>query len=509
MKKTLAQILNDADARELDVLLENVEEEPLDATCMERLQTDVLSRINPVPQKKLWRRAAVIAACAAVLLSVGFGTYAYAAEVREYNAAVQFFDQYDLSTEGLTRGEIKAVYRDIITGSFTCSKTAQVLEESMVTNHVPGFEILQEEPSPEQVEDLWNRMNSQNAEGIRYQFDSKYIMNEALGFEVHDYSTFEKYSGSEQLWCAKFEEFWIEDYAPVTGGVLIYGQTPVWSSNQTRYAWLAKVSDSGEICWKRRLENDFRSEYIGAVLENADGSYAVFSRGDFQYLCLSRYTEAGERIQFQMTDVGNYGIWNAVRFQEGYLVQLGSYVTNEHAKIVRVDAEGNITESFSYESADSYYYIADMIEFGGRIYLSAYAVPALEGEEEAGGRYEIAAVLQEIYAIMERRNTWEISSEELTPMVRENYTALLLVCDPEKGNPQEFYCVEGSRGGGLALSDEGELLWDVESIATTYFSPATSAFTIGGTSCIYRYTFDTDGSLISQEDTGEVAMYYR
>ena len=46
------------------------------------------------------------------------------------------------------------------------------------------------------------------------------------------------------------------------------------------------------------------------------------------------------------------------------MVQLGSYMTNEHAKIVKVDREGNITESFSYGDEDSYYYITDMIAEG-------------------------------------------------------------------------------------------------------------------------------------------------
>ena len=102
-----------------------------------------------------------------------------------------------------------------------------------------------------------------------------------------------------------------------------------------------------------------------------------------------------------------------------------------------------------------------------------------------------------------------MSSEELTPMVRKNYTALLLVCDPTSGTPREFYSVEGSLGGKLAVSEEEQLLWDVESIAETFFSPATSAFTIGGSCEVFRYCFSSDGSLLTQEKTGEVTPYYK
>lgn len=138
--------------------------------------------------------------------------------------------------------------------------------------------------------------------------------------------------------------------------------------------------------------------------------------------------------------------------------------------------------------------------------MSAYAVAKLADEDQsAGGRYEIAAVLNYLFS----NGIWEISSEELTPMVRDNYTALLLVCDPIVGTPQEFYSVKGSLGGELSVSETGELLWDVESITTTFFSPVTSSFTIGGTCCVYQYTFDDSGLLIRQEKTGEFASYRR
>ena len=138
--------------------------------------------------------------------------------------------------------------------------------------------------------------------------------------------------------------------------------------------------------------------------------------------------------------------------------------------------------------------------------MSAYAVPKLEDEDQnAGGRYEIAAVLNYLFD----NNIWQIESEELTPMVRDNYTAMLLVCNQTTGTPQEFYSVKGSLGGELSISDSGILVWDVESITSTFFSPMTSAFTIGGTCYVFRYTFDETGMLVSQEKTGEVVGYHR
>ena len=162
----------------------------------------------------------------------------------------------------------------------------------------------------------------------------------------------------------------------------------------------------------------------------------------------------------------------------------------------------NLLDSFLYEGEDCDYTITNMIEFGGRVYLSAYAVPK---QTDGGGRHEIANILAYLFD----NNIWEISSEELTPMVRDNYTAVLLLCDPEGGTPEIFYSVKGSLGGRLTVNDTGELGWDVESVVSTFFSPATNSFTIGGTCQVFCYTFDNAGTLLRQEDTGETVPYHR
>ena len=458
---------------------------------------------------RIWQVIASAAACFILLISIGFITV----EAKEYNDAIKFFNEYGLSAEGLSRGEIKAVYKDITTKSFTYAKTAEVIANSLSADQVGGYEILQDNPTPEDIENLWNYKNynggfwlpSQQT-GIHYKYRSEYKEDAQLGFEVHSKSFIEKYDGEKLLWSVSVSEFWINGFSAVSDGVIAYGETPTWSSSQYSYAWMAKIDSNGNLLWKHMLNNGFRDECIGDVLENADGSYAVISRGDYKFFCLSQYTSDGKETYFNKTEVGNYGIWNAARLADGYIVQLGSYMTNEHSKIVKVDYEGNITESYSYGGVDAYYYIADMIEYNGNIYLSSYAVPKLEDEDQsAGGRYEIAAVLNYLFD----NGIWEISSEELTPMVRDNYTAMLLVCNPTTGTPQEFYSVKGSLGGKLSLSEAGALLWDVESIATTFFSPATSSFTIGGSSYVFRYTFDSAGRLVSQTKTGEVAIYRR
>lgn len=104
---------------------------------------------------------------------------------------------------------------------------------------------------------------------------------------------------------------------------------------------------------------------------------------------------------------------------------------------------------------------------------------------------------------------YEISDKELTKLVRDNYTAMLLVCNPESGEPKTFYSVKGSLGGELTPDEEAKLIWKVERITDTRLSLATSAFTIAGASSIYEYVFDNNGILLSQEKTGEVVDFMR
>lgn len=468
--------------------------------------------IQPAPKKKMptrvWRVLVSLTACVVLVFSIGFGTV----EAKEYHDAVRFFSENGLSASGLSRSEIKAVHKDITTQAFTYSKTAEVIANSLSDEQIDGYEILQENPTPEEIENLWNYKNysggfvPNDREGLRYVYFSEYKMDKQLGFEVYAESIVEKYDGETLLWRVSITDFEIVDYSEVSDGILVYGTTPTWSSHQRSNAWMAKIRTDGTLVWQRMLENGFQRENIAAILENTDGSYAVISRGDLEYFCLSQYTAEAEEILVRKTRIGNYGIWNAIRLGEGYAVQLGSYITTEYAKIIKVDWAGNITDSFIYDNEEACHYVTDMTEYNGKIYLSGYSVPRhKDSEPDAGGRYEIDAVLDYLFD----HRILKISSEELTPMVRENYTALLLICDPDAGIPETFYAVKGSLGGPLSHNDAGMLQWDVERITTTFFSPMTSSFTIGGTSHVFRYTFTPDGQLSGQEKTGEIVNYRR
>ena len=448
----------------------------------------------------LRKRWAVAAACLAVVIIAGSTMFAFATEAAEYRTAVAFFDQYGLSAEGLSRAEIKAVYRDITTKSFKNGKTVEVIRQA-----VPGWEIQQAEPTAEEIAAVWDRsiFNSRYyLEGYAYAFPSYGKHDDQRDIEVFDKSVVKCSKDDTLLWTAEVRDFYVTGAVRLANCSALWGQSETYSASDIHYGWVACMDDAGKLLWEERLDHGFRYELVVAVLDSADGGVAVVSRGDWNYLCLSRYDASGRELGFQKTEMGDLYIRNAVSLRDGYLVHLINNRNHVSALLCRMDLEGNVLGTYSLESDDSDYYITGMAEYNKQVFLSGYAVPK---QSDEGGMHEIANVLDHIM----KKDNWEISSEELTALLRDNYTAVLLLCDPDRSVPRTFYSVKGSLGGKLKVNDSYKLEWDVESITSSRFSPATSAYSIRGNCKVFRYTFDSRGKLAGQTDTGNTATYSR
>lgn len=455
--------------------------------------------------KKIWR-AASLAACAALLIGIGFGTHAVVAEAKEYNAAVRFFDEYDLSTEGLSRSQIRAVYRDIITESFTYSKTAGVIMQNIYQDKVPGFDVWQEEFTPEVVENIWNfvqtQENNPDPEPVAPKYQYLKHTDTVDGTVIR--SRIEKYDGDTLLWTADITDFWVRDYRIVTDGILVFGEPYGIRSQQIYDVWMAKIDNSGNVLWSKSYNCVNGDETIDEVVENEDGTYAVFGHAGIytKYFWFRQCAPDGTLLFYKESpDRDPYRVNNAILFGNGYLAHMVAYNDDLHEKIIKVDDKGNIIESFTYGEEDTDYYITDMIAYNGSLYLSAYAVPK-QIDGKFGTSAEIHNILEYIY-----ENGYDISSKDLTKMMRDNYTALLLICDPETGAPENFFSVNGSVGGTLSISDGGKLIWDVESILSMHYTPWASSQSIGGVCNMLRYTFDKNNTLISQVMTGELQFF--
>ena len=220
-------------------------------------------------------------------------------------------------------------------------------------------------------------------------------------------------------------------------------------------------------------------------------------------------TESWHEISCHKIEGIDYSVLSAARNGESYILQLSGYGMKECNLFLRVDQEGNILDRFSIEAEDCDYYITAMTEFHGQVYFSGYTIPIQQRNDVRSNREEINSILEYLWSrYYTPGNPNGITSEELTKLLREHYTAVLLVYDPQAGTPETFYSVNGSLGSGLSV-DGGYLNWDVGSITQSVFSLATSSFTIGGICEVFMYTFDSAGHLVHQEDTHETVPYRR
>ncbi len=466
------------------------------------LDDDILLRSEaPVRRRKSAIRIKWIALAACLVLIISMVGVACAAEVKEYSAAVDFFEQNGLSTDGLSRSDVKAVYRDITARTFTYDKTAEVLSQT-----VPGLQIIQDKLTPEDLEELWANKRildyTTSEDGRIYKWEDKYTETETEYTFIE--CTLCCFKDTSMLWNTTIKNFGVSDVTPVSDGLAVWGSyfDEDAIGNQD-HEWLAKLDNDGNILWELELKHGFEKELIQAVVDNGDGTWSVFSTGlgEEDYLCLIKYDSEGNELSFKKNKSERWGPIDLIRLKDGYLLQMSYNLDDEMGCLVKMDYEGNMLEYFSYEEEDCVYFLEDMVEFGGKVYLSTYVIPK---ESNNGGKDQLA----EMKSYMLTDYGESLSDEERARIVQENYTAVLLVCDLEGGTPKNFYSVEASMGGKLKV-EGGKLRWDVERIISAEYSPATSAFQIYGESKVYRYVFDSNGVMIEQEDTGLISGYAR
>lgn len=459
---------------------------------------------------KKWYFAA--AACI-TLIVLSLGIYGYAADVKEYNEALSFFRQYELSTDGLSRGDIKKVYRDITAGSFSYDKTTDVILSNIT---VDGYELYQDELSSDEIERIWNyikNIKNHNAPGIPYKSDpiySRRYVDGSSGNELASTTFFEKYEGTQSplpIWSIEFKNVDITEYVVSDGYIFMYGVKYIGSSDTS--SWIALMTEEGNILWEKTIQYAYTNNPYKSVTLLCGESLTLlcpfYSNGTTR-LSIREYDFNGNLCSECWTDLSandeRCGVLSAVRLGDGSIFII--LRVGDADKIVKVNAKGEQTDAFTYKSDDSLYSIQDIIEYEGNVYISAYAIPRRDNISQLGGHDEVRFLLEEgLY-----RPSPDERDNEMTPYIRDNYTAVLFVCDPDSGEPGEFYSAPGSIGSSLSIGDNGMLIWDVANITSAYFSPATSAFSVYGICNIYRYTFDGNG-IFSQVKTEEVTTFYR
>ncbi len=547
---------DEAESRELEDLLCGIETEA-DSERIRRTGRAVLEKTGFRGKSRGLRSifqgnaAKALAAAAAVIMLVGaaFGTVACAKEAKVYGDAVAFFDENGLVRGTLTRKEIKAVFLDITTKSFTYDKTLGVILLSAGEISVPGCELDPHDAAPSGVSALWDSYTAVNAplgdgeylisgrgysgEGLQL-FENGIYYTSEVEYEgdssAPKRSVLKKSAKNKLLWEAAFDGCVITSFKAFDGCIIVTGTR---GADTRAICFAAKIDASGRIVCRQDYGMAFSSWNSLSIAENADGGYTVFgsvydqqerthSTGMFRIS-----DELEELDQTTLPNIEGYFFSFAARFGTGYAVLMqptwqhweGSAGAAERQLIVFIDAAGNITDSvklsmdetasiLSVGPEDRCFMIRDMIEHDGQLCFSGYTVPL--GDDGSmpnpNSRHaEIAGIIRSLYS---SGLYADFSAADFTQLVRENYTAMLIEFDPLKAEPRAFYSEAGALGDSLYKSADGSLVWNAVSISSAHYSPATSAFSIIGRGSVCAYRFSGQ-DLVGILETGAKVPFLR
>ena len=514
MKKRLDDLFDEASAKELDTLMENKSfSVPLDDAVLARIEKQTLEKSGLAAaraKKRVVKRALLLAATFALLFAMAFGGAVFATEQKEYREALAFFEEYDLSTEGLTRGEIKKVYRDITLRRFTYSKTAEVIEKSVWTLRIEGVEILQNDPTPEELEEIWERVrkgtgtdhshvSAEADNGVRYEI----LRDEALDL-------IECYEDGKLCWSLELtlkSERCIALHSLADGLIAEnqYDEILANGRKETKYR-IVRINSQGDVLWDY-VTDESKIERSVDCFDDDDGCVTVLfetwevenGRGA-SYFNVKRFDAGGNLSVAYRNHLGGTVKKASRRDDGGYLLIVSEGFTND---IVTTDTSGRLIDRFGYSDGDWNCVIRDVIEYDGKIYFTADITPT------KGAAYREYA-----------RKTFKDggTDEKLLKLVRDHYTATLMVCNPNDGVPRECYTQKGAETGPLSINEAGVLIWDVKSIVTVSYARVElghegSSMRINelflGQCYVYQYAFDTDGKLLGQIQTERVEPFIK
>lgn len=442
--------------------------------------------------------------CFLLLFIVGISLYVFKSEQEKYQTACEFFEENELSIEGLSKSEIKEVYKDITTEKFVYKKTGEVLLASL-KNKEPSFNIeMSTSDSISKFWEIWERVQNQEIplSGVYYDYVSYLIENDITGIENDitgiEYAKyiFTKYKNANKCWSIEIP-FSIDGYIEKDDYIIIYGTSFFINSYETSMIYVMKVDLDGKISWTQGLEN---TSYFNDIMINDDNTISVFSNNSFNILTFSQLNSNGDIIINNKNDLEKYIVQNITKINEYYLIYLIDMEFN--TKFLAINEKGKVEKEFSYYDEKYRYFFTNVLEFGGQLYLSAYAVPYFD--DIYYGRGEIKNILYYI----EMKGNESITDEYLLSLFQENYKAILFSYNNVNGEFNKICSLDSAIGSKLLVEDN-YLIWEVEYFQNMIYSPATNSFTFGGVTQVDNYIFDEYLQLTEVKKTNELRIFRR
>ena len=479
MKKDIAKVLSSCTEDELDSLLKDNVNVPLDSNIKERIKKSVFEKTGIKQKKKntKLRRAVIVAAALVAALSVVLGIYAYA-DAKEYNEAVEFFAETGYSVSGMTRADIKTLYRQIKKSAVSYSEngrsTASETENGVMGTDLSGYDVV---------------VKSEKAGRTFY----LYSMDAAVFLFGKGKSRFTMYENGKLAFTYVTDKIMINNYNVISDGIILSGNLLYIENNApVHYGSVLKLDFNGKLLWHLDFseENGFDSKVMsGYAIENADKTLSLFcTRFEIQkdengeiirdykdapiynfYVVSVEISKDGKLLGTRENQIPHQlDIQLVIKFDGGYLAKVNSSGTQTFVKFAE---DLTMTDKIVYSESGYKYFINDMCEYKGKLYLSVDRMKtgydSYVGEKHTNTE-KGAIMFSHIFEGVDESDLplYALTGPDKLYVTNEVFgctSAMLLVCDTLEWNPAEFYSVDGAFSGELTVTD-GRLVWNTNNI---------------------------------------------
>lgn len=401
--------------------------------------------------------------------------------------------------------QIENASRNIIVGK---SNSIDSTDIESTTNHtVNGFNLTHDAMTLEELETFKNNKSlptTDDKNEFTIDYGEEYEQENDLFKKT--YSTINRHDSSgEILWSVTFKNFSAYNYIEYDGYIVIYGQESVYSSEDRTNASIALLSkNDGKLLWHKKLSTQYKYEYITDIVINGD-KIMVFMLGVPDTLVVMEFDLFGNgkllaqnSLKHLNSDNDVFFIKDVFKLKQNYLALI---YYNGSQILAKIDANGKITNFFTYSSNDLDYIINDIIEFENRLYISTHTV-----KKEKNSTNMMYGFRNSIDKIDTTQNI-EIINKELTESLRENVNSALLICDLESGVPETFYSVNSSISSDFEVEENGNLTWVVGDIVDSLYSPYTSSYVVSVSCRKFNYSFNSKNQLDDCYKTDEVITF--
>lgn len=474
--------------------------------CDELKYDDIKDNINIVDHKKVNYLKLIIPIAIIILcLSLIGGGILHIKKrnyEKEYQEAIEFFNENELDYSDLTEQDVIDIHEDVKNNSFSLEKTVvvikKVIEKAIKLNENIDDYI---EASTEDFWEYWKKLHQARTEkkGVYYKSILVFDYDED-GSIINEGTILSKYNDDEVIWSVKLE-YLVSGYFEMKDCLLINGSS---FSTLDGLKHISKVTDDGEILWTSTTEyndgikivNEIDNKYIALLTYlnqellvysiSYDGDIEVLNTVDFSPRKINNIVQVNNECMIYFK---NNDYWNGT-------------LTKYDPLLIKIDNYGNIIQEYTFNDSEYDYNIFVSCENEGKIYFAGYRWEKYEKENvEVGQITRILDIIFEKY-----KNGVEPTDEEVLELVKNNYTAVLFEYNEESDKLEIIECVDHALSYDLNTIDS-KLVWQIELFVWARFSPATSSFTIAGLCDVYNYTLNGDDFVI--EKTDETVIYRR